>query len=215
PGPGRRPRRHPLVAPPGIGAARPRAGREIRRFCAARGLSLTGHAVSRNSVRPGHAGTDRPRAPRSPRKSRGEENARIRARTGRGWRLPPSRRSYPFPVVRPTTPERRLVMFLSSWLRSRHPSDAGRRGRARVKPGGFRPRLEALEGRDVPSTLTVTNNLDSGKGSLRYEIAHAGKNSTIDFAPSLDGKTITLTSGELDITQGLTIQGPGAGQLTI
>jgi hypothetical protein len=72
-----------------------------------------------------------------------------------------------------------------------------------------------MEGRVMLSTLTVTNTLDSGKGSLRYEIAHASKNSTIVFAPSLDGQTITLTSGELDITTGLTIQGPGAGQLTI
>jgi hypothetical protein len=66
------------------------------------------------------------------------------------------------------------------------------------------------------SALWVTNTLDSGKGSLRYEIAHANKNVTmIEFAPSLSGQTITLTSGELDITTGLTIQGPGAGQLTI
>jgi hypothetical protein len=83
------------------------------------------------------------------------------------------------------------------------------------RAAGFRPRLEVLEDRDVPSTLTVTNNLDSGQGSLRYEIAHASRNSTIVFAPSLDGQTITLTSGELDITTGLTIEGPGAGQLTI
>jgi hypothetical protein len=65
------------------------------------------------------------------------------------------------------------------------------------------------------TTLTVTNTLDSGHGSLRYEIAHASKNAAIVFAPSLSGQTITLTSGELDITTGLTIQGPGAGQLTI
>ena len=65
------------------------------------------------------------------------------------------------------------------------------------------------------STLTVTNALDSGNGSLRYEIAHANKNATIDFAPNLDGQTITQTSGELDITTGVTIEGPGAGQLTI
>jgi len=31
----------------------------------------------------------------------------------------------------------------------------------------FRPRLEALEGRWLLSTLSVTNNLDSGPGSLR------------------------------------------------
>src|SRR5262245_52607758 len=106
-------------------------------------------------------------------------------------------------------------MWFSSWLRNRRRSRPSGRASTRGARGHFRPRLEALEGRDVPSTLTVTNNLDSGKGSLRYEIAHANKNTTIDFAPSLDGQTITLTSGELDITTGLTIQGPGAGQLTI
>jgi hypothetical protein len=72
-----------------------------------------------------------------------------------------------------------------------------------------------LEGRCLPSTLTVTSTADSGPGSLRYEIAAARSKDTIVFAPSLDGQTITLTSGELDLTKNLTIQGPGAGQLTI
>jgi predicted outer membrane repeat protein len=79
----------------------------------------------------------------------------------------------------------------------------------------FRPHLEVLEGRWVPSTLTVTNSLDSGAGSLRADIAAAHNNDTIVFAASLDGQTITLTSGELLINKGLTIQGPGASQLTI
>jgi len=57
-----------------------------------------------------------------------------------------------------------------------------------------RPWLECLEDRWVPSTLTVLNNLDSGAGSLRAEIAAAQKNDTIVFAPSLNGKTITLTA---------------------
>jgi hypothetical protein len=59
------------------------------------------------------------------------------------------------------------------------------------------------------------NNLDSGAGSLRADIAAAQSGDTIVFAPSLNGRTITLTSGELSITKGLTIQGPGAGQLTV
>jgi predicted outer membrane repeat protein len=68
----------------------------------------------------------------------------------------------------------------------------------------------------VPSTLTVTNNLDNGSaGSLRYEIGQAKKGDTIVFAPSLDGQTITLSGSELDITKSLTIQGPGAGLVTI
>ncbi len=67
----------------------------------------------------------------------------------------------------------------------------------------------------MPSTLTVTNKLDSGAGSLRAEIAAANPGDTIVFAPSLNGQTITLTSGVLDVNKNLTIQGPGAGQLAV
>jgi hypothetical protein len=106
-------------------------------------------------------------------------------------------------------------MWFTTRLRDRHPSARKHARRSPVKPRAFHPRSELLEGRALLSTLTVTNTLDSGHGSLRFEIAHANKNAIIDFAPSLSGQTITLTSGELDITTGLTIQGPGAGQLTI
>jgi len=41
----------------------------------------------------------------------------------------------------------------------------------------------------VPSTLTVTNNLDSGLGSLRAEIAAAKSGDTISFATSLNTQT--------------------------
>ena len=77
------------------------------------------------------------------------------------------------------------------------------------------PRLECLEDRVVLSTLTVLNHLDSGAGSLRADIAAAHSGDTIVFAPSLDGQTITLTSGELLIKKNLTIAGPGAGELTV
>jgi hypothetical protein len=73
--------------------------------------------------------------------------------------------------------------------------------------------LEGLEQRWVPST--VTNNNDSGPGSLRAAIASAHNGETINFAPSLNGQTITLTSGELLIKKGLTISGPGASLLAI
>jgi hypothetical protein len=105
-------------------------------------------------------------------------------------------------------------MFFSSWLRK--PNAKPRTSRRTNST--FRPRLEILEGRDVPSTLTVTNNLDDGsspKGSLRYEIGKAHNGDTIVFAPALDGQTITLRGSELDIAKSLTIQGPGAGLLTI
>jgi hypothetical protein len=103
-------------------------------------------------------------------------------------------------------------MFFSFWLRK--PNMKPRTSRRANST--FRPRLEVLEGRDVPSTLTVTNNLDDGsKGSLRYEIGKAHSGDTIVFAPTLDGQTITLRASELDIATSLNIQGPGAGLLTI
>src|SRR5271165_6245156 len=64
------------------------------------------------------------------------------------------------------------------------------------------------------ATLTVTNNNDTGVGSLRAEVAAAASGDTINFAPTVTG-TITLTSGEIDINTNLTITGPGAGTLTV
>jgi len=73
-----------------------------------------------------------------------------------------------------------------------------------------------FERRDLLSTLTVMNNLDSGTGSLRAEIAAAPAADTIVFAPSLSGQTIRPTSGELLIDNGpvneITDYGPFAGE---
>ena len=107
-------------------------------------------------------------------------------------------------------------MQLFSWLTKRITGRTQNRRAPVCRPAPrFRPQLEALEERWALSTLTVLNNLDSGAGSLRYEIAAASGKDTIVFAPTLAEKTITLTSGELDITKNLTIQGPGAGKLAI
>ena len=110
-------------------------------------------------------------------------------------------------------------MSFFSWLRNSLENRA-RRARPRAPVPRCRPRLEALEGRCVPSTLKVTSLLDSGPGSLRYEIAQAQSNDTIvfDFGNKKSNSTphtITLTSGELDINKNLTIQGPAAGLLTV
>jgi hypothetical protein len=79
----------------------------------------------------------------------------------------------------------------------------------------FVPRLESLEDRTVPSSLTVTNSLDKGPGSLRDTITNAKSGDTIVFAASLDGQTITLTSDQLTINKSLDFEGPGAGLLAI
>ena len=67
------------------------------------------------------------------------------------------------------------------------------------------------------ATFTVTNLNDSGNGTLRQAIASANANpdpDTINFANNLNG-TITLTSGELSISQNLTINGLGADTIKI
>src|SRR5262249_40864502 len=110
-------------------------------------------------------------------------------------------------------------MWFSSWLRDRKRSYSGQHSRTqRSAPGkraSFRPRLEALEDRWLPSTLTVLNNLDSGAGSLRAALAAASSGDTINFASSLKGQTITLTSGQLAITTNLDIEGLGANKLAV
>ncbi len=53
-----------------------------------------------------------------------------------------------------------------------------------------------------PKANYVTNDKDDGSaGSLRWAIGGAESNSTITFDPALAGKTITLTNGDIHITQ--------------
>jgi hypothetical protein len=106
-------------------------------------------------------------------------------------------------------------MWFSSWLTNRNSSQAGTCGRAPGAPrkrSTFRPRLEALEGRWLPTILTVTTTADSGPGSLRADVAAAQSGDSITFASSLAGQTIALESGQLVINKSLTIQGPSAAQ---
>ena len=63
------------------------------------------------------------------------------------------------------------------------------------------------------NTIVVTNTSDSGPGSLRDALAIANDGDTID-ATGISG-TISLTSGELQITHAVTINGPGPESLLV
>lgn len=82
----------------------------------------------------------------------------------------------------------------------------------------FRPFLEPLEDRTLPTggpTFVVTNLNDSGAGSFRDAIQQAnGSDSPATITFGISG-TISLTSGPLAITNAVTIDGPGAGHLTV
>jgi hypothetical protein len=60
----------------------------------------------------------------------------------------------------------------------------------------------------------VTSLADTGPGTLRDALASTPNFGTIDFQPGLTG-TISLTSAGLLVTRNVTIQGPGAGVLTV
>src|SRR5262245_28102836 len=77
--------------------------------------------------------------------------------------------------------------------------------------------LQDMEDRIAPTVFTVTNLNDSGAGSLRQAVldanAAAGAD-TIDFQTGLTG-TITLTSGEIAISDAVSVHGPGASVLAV
>src|ERR1051325_4484622 len=72
-----------------------------------------------------------------------------------------------------------------------------------------------FEIREAPASITVTNTNDSGPGSLRQALIDATSGSTIQFDPALNGQSITLTTTELSIHTGITINGPGPDLLTV
>jgi hypothetical protein len=100
------------------------------------------------------------------------------------------------------------------------------RRRRPVSPFGvLAAHVETLEVRALlSSTFVVDSITDTGTGSgltgdIRYCIAQANQSanagSTITFSAALTGSTITLSQGELVISDAMTITGPGASSLTI
>jgi hypothetical protein len=103
------------------------------------------------------------------------------------------------------------------WQRQFHSGRASRP--ARRSRGAFRPRLEALEDRCVPTVWSVTSSADNINqlGTLRWAVANAHNDDTIDIGP-LDGlghHHIVLLHGELFLNQSVTIEGLGEVPTTI
>jgi hypothetical protein len=91
-------------------------------------------------------------------------------------------------------PERRRLVWFSSWSHNRQPSLSSERRRmhgSRRQRLACRPTLAALEDRRLLSTLTVTNNNDSGSGLLRDAIAAAVKGDTRTFPASTERPSIS------------------------
>lgn len=115
-------------------------------------------------------------------------------------------------------------MRLSFWLRSARFLFAPSGSEKRPRPSGLRKRtphtrlsVETLENRAVLSTFLVLNLADGGPDSLRAAIEAANANpgsDIIGFASGTQG-TVVLTSGALNITDDVRIDGPGASQLAI
>src|SRR5882672_6256784 len=114
-------------------------------------------------------------------------------------------------------------MWLASFLgceksdSQRTRRDRGRCPKRHRRPG-FTPWLEALEDRTVPSTFLVENLADGGPGSLRQAILDANALPGADlirFAPAARDGTVTLTTGQLRITDAVTIDGPGDQRLAV
>jgi Calx-beta domain len=111
------------------------------------------------------------------------------------------------------------------WFRSLFDSLMSRSSRTPARRNGLNPKrqraagarlqVEALEDRCLPSTFTVLNLLDNGPDSLRAAVVAANDNPGADAIDFATAGTIALTSGELDITDSLTINGPGADALTV
>lgn len=97
------------------------------------------------------------------------------------------------------------------WMRS-----PKRRLRSHTAAKVFRPRLESYEDRLLPSTFTVIDLGDAGRGSglqgdLRYAINTANTNADLSnhivFQPGLTG-TVTLVQGTLMVSKALELSGP-------
>jgi predicted outer membrane repeat protein len=105
-------------------------------------------------------------------------------------------------------------MFSWRFPRQRHVSRSGQSRRPQRR--AFRPGLEALEDRCVPSTLAVTSTDDNVEeaGTLRFAVAHAASGDTILLTSAVQ-PGITLTQGDLVLSKNVSIAALGGQHITI
>jgi hypothetical protein len=99
----------------------------------------------------------------------------------------------------------------ASWLKRLFNSKS--RPAAQRRPARARLQVESLEERWAPAVDTVLTTAAGGAGSLADVMSKAAAGDTIVFAPGLSG-TIT-PAGPLTVAKDVTIQGPGAGVLSV
>ncbi len=80
---------------------------------------------------------------------------------------------------------------------------------------GATPAIDFTLSNTCGAVMTVTNNADSGGGSLRWSVANTCDGGVVRFDAALENQTIALTTGQIEITRTLTIDGPGADKLAV
>jgi hypothetical protein len=106
-----------------------------------------------------------------------------------------------------------MCSTLSRWFQRQLRSGRASRLR-RGSRSAFRPRLEALEERWVPTVLKISSSADDVNmiGTLRWAVAYAHDGDVIEILPypwSGQARHITLTHGELLLNHSLTIESVG------
>jgi hypothetical protein len=103
-----------------------------------------------------------------------------------------------------------MLSTLSHWLQRQ--LRFGLASRPRRSRNAFRPRLEALEDRWVPTTWKVITSNEFGLGSITWAVWHAHDGDTVEI--TTDGgaaRHITLRHGELFLKHNVTIEADGPG----